>query len=127
MEYKYHIDIDGVTCTFLALQWKLLSGCLVFKQSSEDVMWFYPELIPWKHFVPVYTDLRDIKEKISWAKTHDAEARQIAQNGREFALTHLMPEHILLYCYKTIFRYAALQKFHPKVTKKEMNNLNKEF
>lgn len=125
MKYKYHIDIDGVTCTFLALQWKLLSGCLVFKQSSEDVMWFYPELIPWKHFVPVYTDLRDIKEKISWAKTHDAEARQIAQNGREFALTHLMPEHILLYCYKTICRYAALQKFHPKVTKKEMNNLNK--
>lgn len=108
---KYHMIVDGVTCTFPATQWKLLSGCLTFKQESDDIQYYYDELIPWKHYIPVKHDLSDIKDKILWAKKHDAEAQVIAQNAREFALTHLMPEHIFLYCYKALVKYASLQKF----------------
>jgi len=114
IQYKYHIDLDGVTSTFPALQWKLLTGSLVFKQTSDNVMWFHSELIPFQHFIPVHNDLRDLNEKIAWAREHDLEAKQIAFNGREFALTHLMPEQILLYCYKSLCKYASLQKFQPK-------------
>jgi len=112
--FKYQMAIDGVTCSFPATQWKLLSGSLTFKQESPDIMYFYDELIPWKHFVPVRADLSDLQEKILWAKTHDAEAKQIGENGKEFVQTHLMPEHILEYCYKVLSKYAALQKFKPK-------------
>ncbi len=111
--FKYQMAIDGVTCSFPATQWKLLSGCLTFKQDSPDIMYFYDELVAWKHYIPVRTDLADLIEKIQWAKNHDAEARVIAQNGRSFALNHLMPEHILLYCYKVLLKYASLQKFQP--------------
>ncbi len=111
--YKYHMAIDGVTCSFPATQWKLLSGSLTFKQDSPDIMYFYDELIAWKHFIPVKQDLSDLLEKIAWAKSHDLKAKAIAQNGRDFALTHLMPEHILEYCYKTLVAYASLQKFQP--------------
>lgn len=113
LHFKYHMAIDGVTCSFPATQWKLLSGCLVFKQESDDIQYYYDELIPWKHYVPVKGDLSDIKEKILWAKTHDAEAQAIAKNAREFALTHLMPEHIFEYCYKVLVKYASLQRFSP--------------
>jgi hypothetical protein len=111
LQFKYHIDIDGVTCTCPAFPWKLLSGCLVFKQTSNDIMWFHREMTPWKHFIPVHNDLRDVVEKITWAKEHDLQAKQIAENGREFAKTHLREEDILLYCYKTLLKYASLQKF----------------
>lgn len=113
LRYKYQIAIDGVTCSFPATQWKLLSGSVTFKQTSPDIMYFYDELIAWKHFIPVKQDLSDLIQKIRWAKTHDAQAKEIGQNGRNFALTHLMPEHILEYCYKTLLAYAALQKFQP--------------
>lgn len=111
--YKYHIDIDGVTSTYSALQWKLLTGSVVFKQITSDVMWFYPQLIAWKHYIPLQKDLSDLQEKLRWALEHDKEAQEIANNGREFVLTHLMPDHILKYCYKTLVKYASLQLFDP--------------
>jgi hypothetical protein len=78
-------------------------------------MYFYDELIPWKHYVPVKADLSDLQEKIQWAKEHDAMAHEIAENARAFVLTHLMPEHILLYSYKTLVKYASLQRFRPSL------------
>ncbi len=111
--YKYQIIVDGVTCSFPGAQWKLLSGCLSFKQDSENIQYYYDELIPWKHYVPVKNDLSNLKERLLWAKTHDREAEEIANNAREFVQNHLMPEHILHYCYKTLCKYASLQTFQP--------------
>ena len=110
MEYKYQIDIDGITATFTSLSWKLLSGSVVFKQQSDNIMWFHPALEPWKHYIPVDRNLQDVPDKIMWALEHDEESHQIADNGRQFALTHLMPEHILLYCYLALCKYASLQR-----------------
>lgn len=115
LHYKYNMIIDGVTCSFPTTQWKLLSGSLCFKQKSEDIQYYYDELIPWKHYIPVNRDLSDLRDQILWTKTHDIEAQEIAKNAREFALTHLMPEHILLYCYKVLCKYASLQKFQPSI------------
>lgn len=109
--YKYQIALDGVTSSFPATQWKLLSGCLVFKQETENIQYFYGELIPWKHYIPVKKDLTDLMEKLEWARKNDSQAQQIAQNAREFARENLMPEQILLYCYKVLTKYAELQKF----------------
>ncbi len=113
LEYKYHLLIDGVTCAFLGTYWKLLSGCVPFKQESHDIMFYYPELVAWKHYIPVRNDLSDLQEKIAWARNHDGEAKKIAENAREFALTHVMPEHILNYCRAILHKYAALQTFQP--------------
>ncbi len=113
LQYKYHLLIDGVTCTFPGTHWKLLSGSVPFKQESPDILYFYPELIAWEHYIPVRSDLSDLRLKIEWARAHDLESQLIAQNAREFALTHLMPEHILAYCRAILVRYASLQRFTP--------------
>jgi len=113
MHYKYLIDIDGVTCTYPSLQWKLLTGSCVLKQVTSDIMWFYKELKPWVHYVPLKEDLSDLPEKVMWVKMHDTEAKEIGENGRKFVLEHIMPEDIVLYCYKALKKYASLQKFKP--------------
>lgn len=110
LRHKYHMIVDGVTCTFPATQWKLLSGCLCFKQESEEIQYYYDELKPWVHYIPVRYDLSDLQEKLNWAKTHDRQAQEISNNAREFVQTHLMPEHILFYCYKVLCKYAALNE-----------------
>lgn len=102
-----------------ATYYKFLSNSLVMKQNSDNVMWFSSRLIPWEHFVPLYNDLRDVKEKVQWARENDGEAKKIADSGRQFALDHLMPEQILEYCYKTLVKYASLQTFQPKLTAEE--------
>ncbi|MEM7174573.1 MAG: glycosyl transferase family 90 [Chlamydiota bacterium] len=119
IKFKYQIDLDGVTCSYPGTQWKLISGCLLIKQQTKDVMWFYEKLVPWKHYVPLDADLKNLTERIQWAKEHDSEARKIAMQAREFAKNHLMPEHILLFCYKALLKYASLQTFKPSLTKKE--------
>ena len=119
MQYKYLLDIDGVTFAYPAAYHKFLSNSLVMKQNSDNVMWFSSRLIPWEHFVPVHNDLRDVKEKVQWARENDGEAKKIADSGRQFALDHLMPEQILEYCYKTLVKYASLQTFQPKLTAEE--------
>jgi hypothetical protein len=113
LQYKYQIALDGTTATYPGYQWRLLSGCLTFKQETDEIMWFYAGLKPWVHYVPVEKDLSDILEKIHWAKANDVEARGIARRAHKFALNNLMPRHILLYCYKALVKYASLQRFTP--------------
>lgn len=48
--------------------------------------WYYDRLRPFEHYVPVNADMSDFAEKIDWARSHPAEARQIAVAGRAFAL-----------------------------------------
>ena len=108
LPYKYQLVVDGTTCTYPGTQWRLLSGCATFKQASNDIMWFFAPLKPWIHYIPVKQDLTDIFDKLLWAQRNDSAVHQIAQNARAFALNNLMPEHIVLYCAKTLLKYASL-------------------
>jgi hypothetical protein len=108
LRYKYQIAIDGHTCTYPGLQWRLLSNALLFLQETENEQWFYSALHPWVHYVPVQHDLSDLLERIEWARNHDAEARQIAEEGQKWARTHLTPDAIAFYCYKLLVAYAKL-------------------
>ncbi len=112
-QFKYQIIIDGKTCTYPGTQWRLYSGCLSLMQKSKNEMWFFRELVPYVHYVPVENDMSDLIEKVLWARENDDKAKEIAMNAKQFDQTHLMPEHILLYCYHILRKYASLQKFQP--------------
>lgn len=85
---KYAIDIDGWTNTWSNLLVRMLFGCCVFKVDSQlgFRQWYYGRLKPFEHYVPVRADMSDFIEKIEWARSHDAEARAIAEAGQRFAM-----------------------------------------
>jgi hypothetical protein len=85
---KYAIDIDGQTNTWSNLLIRLLFGCCVFKVESPAGFrqWYYDRLNAFEHFIPVKADMSDFPAMIDWARTHPAEARQIAAAGRAFAV-----------------------------------------
>jgi len=116
MQQKYLIDIDGLVAATPGCAWRLLSNCAVLKHDSRYTLWFYECLTPWVHYIPIKEDLSDIFQKLQWAKEHDAKAQQIAENGRRFAQGNIMPEHLYLYCYKVLLKYASLQQFTPQNT-----------
>jgi len=85
---KYALDIDGNTNAWVNFFVRLILGCCVIKVASRRGyrQWYYDDLVPWRHFVPVAADMSDLVEKIEWCRAHDAECAKIAAGGQDFAL-----------------------------------------
>lgn len=114
LQHKYLLDLDGCVAATPGYAWKLLSNCAVLKHDSRFTLYFSKALQPWVHYIPLNNDVSDIFEKITWAREHDEETKQIAENGRLFAEENLLPDHLYLYCFKVLKKYASLQKFKPR-------------
>jgi len=86
---KFAIDIDGYVNTWSNLLVRMLYGCCVLKVESQFGFrqWYYDDLKPFEHYVPVSADMSDFAEKIEWARSHDSEAKAIAERGQAFART----------------------------------------
>jgi hypothetical protein len=85
---KFAIDIDGNTNAWENLFTRLLFGCCVLKIGSPQGyrQWYYDDLIPWRHYVPVRPDMSDLMEKIDWCLSHGVECEAIADAGRQLAM-----------------------------------------
>jgi hypothetical protein len=110
LNYKYQILVDGNTCAYSRAYWQLFSDCLMFKQTSPNIQWYYRSLVPYVHYVPIAYDLSDLKDKIEWARHHDLEAQQIIANANDFAQQNLKKQDVYLYLYLLLQKVAELQK-----------------
>lgn len=111
LNYKYQLQITGLMGNFPRDRWQFYSGSVVFRHLCPHEMYWYPRLKEWEHYIPVQVSMNDLVKKIQWAIEHDEECQKIAMNAREFAETHFMPEHMALYCYKVLLRYAEKSAF----------------
>jgi hypothetical protein len=86
--HKFALDIDGTCNASSNLFTRLTLGCCMIKVASPRGyrQWYYDELMPWQHYVPVQSDLSDLLEKIDWCRSHDAQCRDIGAAGQQFAL-----------------------------------------
>jgi len=89
MEYNYILDLDGWVNAWSALFWKLLSGSLVLKHDSNWCQWYYEDLKPYVHYVPVKKDLSDLQEKLEWCRNHLEECKEIISNAQLFVKSNL--------------------------------------
>ena len=48
----------------------------MFKQDSDYYEYFYRELEPWVHYVPLKRDISDVVEKVTWARENDEKVRR---------------------------------------------------
>lgn len=110
LKYKYQIDVDGNTCGYSRCYWILLSNSVSLKQVSDNIQWYYGALVPYVHYIPVANDMSNVINKIQWAQKHDEKAQKIAKNATEFVLNNLREEHIYLYMYLLLTKYAELQR-----------------
>ncbi len=85
--YKFGLDIDGMANAWSFLD-KLLMGSCLLKVASPYEQWFYGDLRPWVHYVPVRADLSDLEERIEWCLANDGGAAAIGRSGQSFALSH---------------------------------------
>lgn len=86
-DYQFSIDIDGNSNSWPGLFCKLLLGITVLKVESAYgyQQWYYHDLKPWVHFIPVASDMSDLHAKSKWAVEHKVESATIAKHASEFA------------------------------------------
>jgi hypothetical protein len=86
-EYQGVFDVDGNANAWSGLFCSLLGGSCVLKVASPigHRQWYYDRLVPWKNYIPIDADLRDLEEAVNWWRTHPSHVAEIAARGQELA------------------------------------------
>jgi len=89
-QYKAILDVDGNSWSsrFATL---LCSSSIVAKVQPMHVEYFYPDLRPWKHYIPIQSDLSDLIEHVRFVldDRNEATVRAIIQNANDWCRTRL--------------------------------------
>ena len=75
MDYKYILDIDGNSASWTRLPYIMGGGSVALKVESNYGQWFYGDIKPFEHYVPIKSDFSDLIEKIEWLKSNDDKAK----------------------------------------------------
>jgi hypothetical protein len=88
--YKAIVDIDGHSWSsrFTAL---LCFSSVVIKVEPGHVDHFHPSLIPWKHYIPVSSDMSDLYEAVEYATSddHREAVSQMISRANKWCAEHL--------------------------------------
>ncbi len=81
-ERQIRRDIDGFTNAWSNFMQRLKLGCCVLKVDSQFGFrqWYYDQIQPWVHYVPIKADMSDLQQQIDWVRSNDAQAADIAAN-----------------------------------------------
>jgi hypothetical protein len=89
LQSRYLLDLDGMVSAWSGLFWKLYSASAVFKLRSHWEQWYYRDLVPLVHFVP----LRNLSPEVvqaafDWCETGSPQQCEgVAQAGAALART----------------------------------------
>nr|XP_057941922.1 protein O-glucosyltransferase 1 isoform X1 [Doryrhamphus excisus] len=112
-KYKYLFNFRGVAASF-RFKHLFLCGSLVFHVGDQWQEFFYPQLKPWVHYVPVKQDLSDVRELLEFVQENDAIAEEIAIRGARFVWEHLQMRDVSCYWETLLTRFARLLAYRPK-------------
>ncbi len=104
-KYKYFIDIRGngwADRTKILLQ----LGRPVFIVDRLFYDWFWDDLIPMKHYVPIKLDLSDLIEKIEYLDNHPDVYCEIVNNAKDFCRNHFSEKSYLTYLRNVTLKYG---------------------
>jgi hypothetical protein len=106
-QYKYLIDIGGNGWSG-RLKWLLFTRRTLFVVDRNYIDYFFNDLKPFVHYIPVKMDLTDLLKQFMWAVNNPERAAEIAENARQFADANFTEEKInarILFVYNNLLRY----------------------
>ena len=104
--YKYILHIDGFVAAWRMI-YLLHTKSLILKVDSKWKEYYYDELKPWVHYVPVKEDLSNLIDVIEWCKKNDDVCKHIADNAFMFATTYLTKEKVYEYMANLLYSYQS--------------------
>lgn len=95
--FMFSIDIDGNANAWGFFE-KLALGLCVLKVESPWEQWFYPDLKPWTHYVPVDPSLEDLVPSMRELLDNPKMAQAIAENAAAFAAERDIESEAITFC-----------------------------
>ena len=84
--FRYQLDLGGAGgTTWEGTLEKLAMPGVLLHHETPAMDWFYDQIHPYEHYIPVRTDLADLYQQYKWAESHQDQAKAIAQRGTAFA------------------------------------------
>ncbi len=101
IKYKYILNVDGHTRPNRTT-WILSSGSLMLMVDPNNIeypdrTWVDKVLKPWKHYVPIKSDLSNLEEQIRWCQSNDPECKAIMKRAKVFVQTYITRDTIAEY------------------------------
>ncbi|MER9653751.1 glycosyl transferase family 90 [Mesorhizobium sp. M0152] len=86
--YRYMIDVEGAGYSG---RFKMLlhTRRVVLLQDRPWREWFFDDIEPFRHYVPVARDMSDLAERVEWLRANPKLETEIAAEARHFAQTRL--------------------------------------
>ena len=81
--YKYILYIDGYVSAYRLASELSMNSCVLIVESPYK-MWFSNMLVPYKHYIPIKSDLEDLITQIEWCIHNDKKCQKIANEARKF-------------------------------------------
>lgn len=110
VKYQYNISIDGCVSAWARTPWILFTKSVLLYHSLFETF-YTPFLKPYVHYVPIKSDMSDLKEKIDELRANPELYKKIVENGAQFAEEILSPQTIKDYWLKVLT--AISKRFCP--------------
>ena len=103
--YRYLLSMDGngACCSRVAVA--LRSNSVLVKYGSPNLLHYFERLVPWRHYIPVDTDMEVLRARAFCAEQPGL-AAGIAEASRDFYAATLVPEMLLSYTAELLSAYA---------------------
>ncbi len=107
LAYKYLIDIDGHSCSYSRMVWILHSNSVLLKHQSDKIQWYYAQLQPYVHYIPVANDFSDLDKQYEWMNAHPQKIQDIIANANIIAEKTFSEASILQAMYAGLADYKT--------------------
>ena len=112
-QYKILIDLEGVGYSG-RFKYLLFTKRPILFVDRTYTEYFYNDLIPFIHYIPVKNDLSDLLEKIEWINNNYEKSQEIATNAYNFAITNFTQDKLIdriYYVYNNIKNNQSIESF----------------
>ena len=77
LRHRYQVDLEGHSCSWDGLFWKLLSNSTVLRVEQPDEQWYHRRLRPWVHYVPC--TVATFPRRLAWCRAHPEACARMAE------------------------------------------------
>lgn len=88
-KYKFAVLVDGNVGAARLGELAHYEFLVLWVASTLPQVCYAEQLLPWRHYVPVATDLCDLEAQLHWCQEHDGEAKAMAEAMRELLVPQM--------------------------------------
>ena len=105
LQYKFVLSMDGNGATCSRVVVALRSNSVLVKYASPYVLYYFSQLVPWFHYIPVAADA-DVERVVAMERGRPGLFDSVARQGRTFAERYLNKRAVQLYTAQLLRLYA---------------------